>query len=127
MPSYEATEFDPPAPVALVTLRDSTGTSVADVAMLIDSDADVTLLPRAAVTTLGTRPVAGLQYELVGFDGTRSKAEAVEVDLIFLRRVFRGRYLLIDGTRGIVGRDVLAGVAMVLNGSKQEWSELVSP
>ncbi len=72
MPSYDAFH-DPPAPVARVTLRDG-GKVVPDVPLLIDSGADVTLLPRTAVESLGIRPVGGPAYELVGFDGTRSSA-----------------------------------------------------
>jgi hypothetical protein len=50
MPAYDAEHFDPPAPVASVTLRHLvTGVSLSDVPMLMDSGADVTLLPRDAV------------------------------------------------------------------------------
>ncbi len=124
MPSYDALRYDPPAPVVQVTLRHSiSGTTVADVLLLLDTGADITLLPRAAVERLGVKPQAGLQYELIGFDGNRSTADVVELDMIFLQKVFRGRYLLIDDDRGILGRDVLAGVSVVLNGPGQEWSE----
>jgi len=43
--------------------------------------------------------------------------------LIFLQRAFRGRYLLIDSDRGVLGRDVLASVILLLNGPRQEWSQ----
>jgi hypothetical protein len=46
MPGYDPDQFDPPAPVARVELRDpASGAVVADVPMLIDTRADVTLLP----------------------------------------------------------------------------------
>jgi hypothetical protein len=41
----------------------------------------------------------------------------------FLNRVFRGRYLVTDEQIGILGRDVLNHVAVLLNGPRQEWSE----
>ena len=46
MAAYDGAHFDPPAPVAVVTLRDAgTGRTVEDVVLLLDSGADVTLLP----------------------------------------------------------------------------------
>ncbi len=43
--------------------------------------------------------------------------------LIFLNKAFRGRYLLIDGDHGVLGRDVLNSVALVIDGPHQEWSQ----
>jgi len=60
MPSYDASHFDPPAPVAQVTLRNShSGATVSDVRLLIDTGADITLLPRTAVEQLGVPILAG--------------------------------------------------------------------
>jgi predicted aspartyl protease len=54
MPKYDAENFDPPAPVAHVTLRNpATGASVSNVPMVIDTGADVTLVPRNSVDRLG--------------------------------------------------------------------------
>lgn len=50
--------------------------------------------------------IAGAGYELMGFDGAKSVAEAVQLDLLFLGRAFNGRFLLIDQTWGILGRDI---------------------
>jgi hypothetical protein len=47
MPSYDAMHFDPPAPVAQVILRNPhSGATVSDVPLLVDTGADITLLPR---------------------------------------------------------------------------------
>lgn len=43
--------------------------------------------------------------------------------MIFLNRTYRGRYALIDAEQGILGRDVLNHVSLLLNGPKQDWSE----
>ena len=123
MPSYDAVHYDPPAPIARVILRAAGGATVPDVLLLLDSGADATLLPRSAITRLGINPDPALQYELVGFDGRRSMTHAVDLDMIFLQKAFRGRYLLIDEDRGILGRDVLASVILLLNGPAQEWSQ----
>jgi hypothetical protein len=124
MPIYDAARYDPPAPVARVTLIDNArGKSIPDVPMLIDSGADVTLLPRASVNSLGVTPIAGVHVALLGFDGTKTTSDAVDLDMVFLRKAFRGRYLLIDDTHGVLGRDVLAAVALLLDGPAQEWVE----
>jgi len=121
MPAYESTGFDPPAPMARVELRDSEAVVLAlNVGLLIDTGADVTLLPRAA---LGTITIDGPIYELIGFDGNRSVATAVTLEMIFLGRRFKGQYLLIDQEVGILGRDVLNHVVLELDGPAGRWDE----
>ena len=120
--AYDATHFDPPAPVARVTLRAADGgVTVADV--LVDTGADTTLLPRAAVERLGVPVLTDQTYELVGLGGARSFAPSVMLDMLFLRRAYRGRYLLIEEERGILGRDVLNHVVVLLDGPRGQWSE----
>ena len=124
MPSYDASHFDPPAPVARVMLRNPhSGATVSDVLLLVDTGADITLLPRTAVEPLGVPLLAGQQYELMGFDGSTSFAPVVMLDLLFLRRAFRGQYLLTEEERGILGRDILNHVMVLLDGPRQQWSE----
>jgi predicted aspartyl protease len=124
MPSYDATHFVPPAPVAQVILRNpNSGATVSDVPFLVDTGADITLLPRSAVEQLGVPLLAGQRYELMGFDGNKSFASVVMLDLLFLKHAFRGRYLLIEEDHGIMGRDVLNHVILLLDGPQQQWSE----
>ena len=52
------------------------GVTFSDVMMLLDSGADVTLLPQAAVDQLGVLPIPGQRYELVGFDGSTTSAKS---------------------------------------------------
>jgi hypothetical protein len=124
MPSYDGVIFRPPAPLASVALRDpSSGRTASGVPMLIDSGADVTLLPRPSLEALGLDLDAGGQYELTAFDGTASIARAVYMHLTFLRRTFRGQFLLIDQECGILGRDVVNHLSILLNGPALEWNE----
>jgi len=123
MPAYDDSRFDPPAPVASASLRHpDRGGSIADVPMLIDSGADATLLPKSAVASLGITGT-GERYQLVAFDGTTSESEAVRVDLVFMNRRFRGRFLLIDAEVGVLGRDVLNHVRLLLVGPALNWEE----
>jgi hypothetical protein len=124
MPSYDASRFDPPAPVASVTLRDPrTAAMVADVTLLVDTGADVSLLPRGAVERLGVAVAADDLYELVGFDGSRSLAPVVVLEVLFLRRAFRGRFLLTEETNGIMSRDILNHLMLLRDGPGRQWSE----
>jgi predicted aspartyl protease len=70
MPAYDANTFNPPAPLARVTLRNQdNGNSAPDVPMLIDTGADVTLVPQAYINQVGLRVDPNESYELMGFDG----------------------------------------------------------
>jgi len=122
MPSYDRERFDPPAPLAAVgLLAQDRRKGISDVAMLIDSGADVTLLPASAVGQLDLETDSRHGYELVGFDGTKSTAKAVQCGLVFLGHVFWGTYLVIDDPCGILGRDVLNHVSLLLDGPNLNW------
>jgi hypothetical protein len=73
MPTYDATLFDPPAPLARVTLRNPrNGTIVHEIIMLIDSGADATIIPLVAADHIGVIPLPDQSYELKGLDGRTS-------------------------------------------------------
>lgn len=122
MHPYDATRFSPPAPLASATVRQSASLTAAPVLLLLDTGADVTLLPRSPVFSLGETASVG-DFELIGFDGTRSISSAVDLELVFLKRVFKGRFLLIDQEWGILGRDVLNHLTLVFDGPQGFWDE----
>ena len=124
MPAYDSEGFSPPAPVARVTVRNpETGATLTDLPLLIDSGADVTLLPTSAVESLGIAVSEGTNYELLGFDGNTSISAAVRADLIFLIKTFKGQFLLINQEIGILGRDVLNHTSFLLDGPSLNWEE----
>ncbi|MBW1707439.1 MAG: hypothetical protein JRJ86_20140 [Deltaproteobacteria bacterium] len=124
MPHYDATRFEPPAPLAQVTLcNPDNGTLNPDVPMLLDSGADVTLIPQIALSRLNITSVQDKRYELIGFDGNTSFAPVVQLELIFCRRTFRGQFLLINQEWGILGRNVLNSVPLLLDGPNLTWNE----
>lgn len=52
MQAYDAARFDPPAPLALVIVKsEQLGIVIQDVPMLLDTGADVSLLPRSHVAS----------------------------------------------------------------------------
>lgn len=124
MPTYDAHFFNPPAPLARVTIRNAeNGKTVSEVLMLIDSGADVSLIPQQSVTLLGVNIEPDTGYEVVGFDGRKSLAQVVSLDVIFLGRAFRGRFLVSNQEWRIVGRDVLNHTALVLDGPRLVWDK----
>jgi len=94
--------------------------------MLIDSGADATLLPRSAVVSLGLGST-GQRYQLVAFDGTITESEAVRAVLFFLSKSFQGRFLQVDSEVGIIGRNILNCLRLLLDGPALNWEELPSP
>ena len=124
MPAYDSKVFHLPAPIARVSLRAlDNGASVTDVPMLIDSGADVTLIPGTFINELRLEVEQNESYELMSFDGQKSTTKSVLLDLIFQTRTFRGRFLLIDSETGILGRNVLNHFALVLDGPGLSWKE----
>lgn len=122
MPNYDAQRFNPPAPLAKVTLRNpETGVELRDVRMLIDTGADVTLLPAESVAILGINTNANQQYELVGFDQSTSKADMAVLALVFQGKTFRGQFLLIEQEWRILGRKLLNAVPHLLDGPHFTW------
>src|SRR6266851_3419139 len=119
MPAYDTARFSPPAPVGTIEVRNpATGRAWANVPMLLDTGADVTLLPRECVNQFQILVDPSQVYELMGFDGTRSTAVAVHLDLIFLGLTFRGRFLMIEQQDGVLGRDILNHLNVGFNGPK---------
>jgi Retroviral aspartyl protease len=124
MSAYDAALFDPPAPLARVALRNPENLAVlSDVPMLLDSGADVTLIPQASVNRLGIAVDLGKSYELVGFDGSTSFAPVVQLQLVFLNRTFKGQFLLVRQEWGVMGRDILNHLSLLLDGPNLKWSE----
>lgn len=122
MQAYDATRFDPPAPLAFVTIKShQLDIVIHDVPMLIDTGADVSLLPQSHIAAL-TSPGAKT-FELEAFDGTRSTAHEVTAELQFLGKSFRGQFLLIKGSYGILGRNILNNLSLVFDGPALRWGE----
>lgn len=127
MPMYDTRSFDPPAPIAYVTIRHpQTKASYSNVPMLLDTGADATLIPRQVINYLNVPIVANNEYELMGFDGTISVTPVVKLELVFCERTFRGQFLLIDETWGILGRNVLNVIPIIFNGPRLLWVEYKS-
>src|SRR5579862_5348036 len=69
MTSYDAANYDPPAPVAEVMLRDiSSGAVIENVLLLVDTGADTTLLPSSAGVTSSSCPHHSASSETIALN-----------------------------------------------------------
>jgi len=83
----------------------------------------VSLVPLEYATRLKLANDTSDQYEIAAFDGTTHFAAAVQVELIFLNKLFRGRFLLLDQEWGIIGRDILNLLSVTFDGPNLSWHE----
>ncbi|HSK72004.1 MAG TPA: hypothetical protein VK892_09940 [Pyrinomonadaceae bacterium] len=75
--------------------------------MLLDTGADISLLPRHTVESLGITPLLDKRFELEGVFGNEKSAEIYDFQVVFLNKRFTGNYCVIDDKIGILGRDIL--------------------
>lgn len=125
MISYDDDHFDPPAPVARVRiLNPASGASISEVPMLIDSGADVTLLPAGVISQIDV--AAEGEQMLQAYDGSRCSLQVVHAAVRLDRFTFTGSYVVGQGDSGVLGRDILNRLRLDLNGPEGTWS-LVLP
>lgn len=124
MQNYDSVNFQPPAPVAYVSVysHDKIQSAV-NVPMLLDSGADVSLVPRELLSQIIAASTVGQSYSLMGFDGTESAAPAIQLELHFLDKIFRGQFLIVDGHHGIIGRNILNCLPLFFDGPALTWKE----
>ena len=124
MPKYDEEHFTPAAPIAKVILRNPTTKEiVSDVEMLVDTGADITLIPNIYVAKLNLEIDFSQSYQLVGFDGNTSFAQSAFVELLLLKKTFKGRFLLTEQNQGVLGRDILNLLSLVFDGPNLFWEE----
>ena len=123
MPKYDASLYNPPAPVAMVGIRNgATGESANDVPMLIDSGADVTVVPESFVLRLNISFEEDSNYEVEGFDGHRGIARSAKMHLLLSNLTFRGQFLVVAQPCGYLGRNLLNQIRISLLGPELIWS-----
>ena len=125
MTKYDAQRFDPPAPLALVTLRNPVfRKQVSGVLMLLDTGADITLLPRRFVDKLKVAVDPDRVEKLVGFGAGVTLAPIVYLQIAFAGARFSGEYCVIEDEYGIIGRDLLNRCVLRFDGPHLSWEKV---
>ena len=123
MPAYDYTQFSPAAPLARVSRASHNSAVIDEVPTLIDTGADLTLIPERFAVELGVELEKNDSYELEGFDGRKTMAQSTQLELVFLRGTFKGRFVIINSQCGILGRNVLNHFVLILDGPQLSWQE----
>ena len=110
-------QIEPPAPFVHVTIRPPHGsTAVVDVPALLDTAADISVIPASIAETLGLVPLG--EVPIGGFDGrvTRVLTYLVEAAM----RQFEPRVIRVVASRdepyALLGRDFLNAYRILLDG-----------
>jgi len=119
--AYEAGEFAPPAPVARAVVRGPAAEVQPDVPLLIDTGADVSVVPRSVVEAVGA-PVRPADVPLRFLDGREVAGDVAELVVEFLRYRFEGAFVVADAPYGVLGRNILNLLVVRLDGPRQTWS-----
>ena len=120
MPTYESEGFEPPAPLARAVVAGA-GQTIADVRMLLDTGADVSVIPRAIAKELGVavRPSGIL---LQTYDGHQTQAVVADVSIEIGPYRFHGTFVVAEADYGILGRNILNLLRLTLDGPRLLWS-----
>lgn len=121
MPAYEAGDFEPPAPVIRATVRGPSNAAYQDVPLLIDTGADVSVIPLSVATAVGaaTQPCSA-PVQLYG--GDQMTCLQAELSIEFLRYRVRGPFLVAESDYGILGRNIVNLLLITLDGPRLSWS-----
>jgi hypothetical protein len=118
---YNTKDFDPPAPAIEAQVTAPLQSSpVQQVEMQLDSGADMTCIPKSVIPNL-----RNLRYGSVGtedFDGHSATKRTCFLCLSFAGFDFKDiEAIEIEGSFGLIGRDVLNELRLILDGRKRSW------
>lgn len=120
------TTYEPPAPTAKVIFTQvGAGPDAAriEAQMLIDTGADISLIPHAVVNAINATN-SGRMMEVVSFDGHQSARPVVAASMQLGKYKMNVEFLLHDEgeTTGVIGRNILNLLYVVLDGPTAVWS-----
>lgn len=123
--SYDSS-CEPPAPIARVLFEragEGQDTARVEAHMLIDTGADISLIPRAVVNAINARPT-GRTMKVSSFDGHESDRDVIAASMHLGKYRMHVEFLLLDDgeTTGIIGRNILNLLYVVLDGPNAVWS-----
>ncbi|HMS38909.1 MAG TPA: aspartyl protease family protein [Pyrinomonadaceae bacterium] len=125
MPVYDSFLFKLPAPVAIVSLTNpKNGLKTSNVPMLLDTGADLTLIPKFAVEYLDLDFSQSSEIRLETLEGNVSVSQVLELQIIFANEIFQAKFPLIEQDYGVIGRNILNRFKIELDGQNLHWEIL---
>jgi predicted aspartyl protease len=120
------TTYDPPAPFVTIQISPFNQSDLRlSIDCLVDTGADITLIPQHVVTELKLAPEDALVVE--GFDGERQQLPLFAVDMVVENTHLAGLEVVAYATtHAILGRDILNRFRLLLDGPAQAL-ELLGP
>ncbi len=88
--------------------------------MLLDTGADVSLIATMFAERLGIDTSKAEVFEVEAFDSEISQSLVVNVHMIFEGRNFRGEFLTVNQSYGIIGRNILNQLNIQFRGGDLE-------
>ena len=121
MPGDEGGVFEPPAPVVRVVVRGPNGLVYNDAPFLIDTGADVSLVPQEVVNAVkATTTASSAPIQLLA--GYQLPCVQADLSIEFLRYRFRGLFLVAESDFGVLGRNILNMLVVNLDGPGLFWA-----
>lgn len=92
--------------------------------MLLDTGADVTLLPAAIIASAGIESIPDFYEELLAFDNSKVFAQVVVAAIQLEGRTIKGQFPIIEQSIGVIGRNVLNLFPLLFDGPRLTWEIL---
>lgn len=92
--------------------------------MILDTGADLTLVPKFATENLNFIASQYLEFRLEGFDGKKSINQGIKLELTFANQKVLGNFPLIEQDYGIIGRNILNRFKILFDGQNLSWEVL---
>lgn len=121
MPGYETEGFVPPAPVARAVVHGPTGRARSDVRLLIDTGADVSIVPRTVAVDVNAE-VRPSGIVIRSYDEGEATCDLAELSVEVLQYRFRGTFVIGDADYGVLGQNILNSLLLTLDGPRRVWS-----
>ena len=121
MPKYEESGFNPPAPIVRARVRGPGPEIEDDVPLLLDSGADISVVPRAAAQAVGATIEPGV-LPVQFLTGEASAYEQATLAIEFGGYRFRGSFMVLDAEYGVLGRNILNLLVVTLDGPRRTWT-----
>lgn len=92
--------------------------------MLLDTGADLTLVPKFAVEHLDLDFSQSSEVRLETLEGNKSLAQTVELQITFANEKFQAKFPLIEQNYGVIGRNILNYFRIEFDGLNLWWKIL---